>query len=122
MKHIFFFFFAVVLTSCMAWGNDMLLKCKDIQFFETHEMETSPLVKLEVSGLAMHSSLAVNNIDTTTIDGCMTVLVHLTPARKGLRGDFKYNIEVPSAVNSVCFGSTECMIWKRGVGSVKVNP
>jgi len=122
MRSAFYALIFLVLTSCSVWGSDMLLKCKDIQFFKTREVKSETIYNLEISGLAMHSSLAVGNIETTVHDDYMIILVHLVPARKGLRGDFSYNVDVPKTINLVCLGSPDCPIWKRGVGPVKIAP
>lgn len=122
MRNIFILLIVFLLAACSAWGSNMLLNYKDVQFFNIRELRAVPRVSLELSGLAMHSSLAVERIDTKIEDGCMTVFVHLVPAREGLRGDFSYNIDVPETINSVCFGSAKSLIWKRGIGPVKTAP
>jgi hypothetical protein len=97
----------------------MILERKDVQFFELHQTRTTPNVSLKVSGLAFHSSLAVSSVSTRMDDDCMVVLINLEPTRTGLTRNFAYEFDIPEKVNSVCFGSTKYVIWKRGIGPVK---
>jgi hypothetical protein len=93
--------------------NGVLVKYADVQFFKVRETRLSPIVTLELSGLAFHSSLAVDNIETKVSGDCLDVLVHLVPARQGLRGDFTYDVDVPEKVDAVCFGADRKIIWRR---------
>jgi hypothetical protein len=95
------------------------LEYKDVNFFEVRETQFTPIVSLKISGLAMHSSLAVERVVTKTENRSLVVLVHLTPARKDLRGDFTYNFDVPESVDSVKFGMGRHVIWERGIGPIK---
>jgi hypothetical protein len=103
----------------MAFGKATLLEYKDVQFFKVQQMRCSPNVSLQVSGLAFHSSLVVESIETRIDHGCMVVLVNLVPARSGLKGNFTFDFDVPKEVNSVCFGPTKHVIWQRGIGPVE---
>lgn len=108
----------LLMMSC-TYGCTMLLECKDVFSFEVHETQSKPIVTLDISGLAMHSSWAVEKIKTKTEDKSLSVLVYLTLARPGLSGSFIYNFDVPGHVDSVTFGPDRCLIWKRGIGPVK---
>lgn len=118
-----------IITLCLlclfpvfsACGSNMLLRYKSVQNFNVSEIDLKPNVVLEISGLAMHSSYAVKNIETKIDNGCMVVFVHLVLAREGLSGNFSYNINVPDTVNSVCFESANNLIWKRGIGPVRTG-
>ncbi len=107
----------LLMISC-TYGCATLLKCKDVNLFNVRETQDEP-VSLKISGLAMQSSLAVENVETRIEDKNLVVLVHLTRARIGLRRDFTFNFDVPGYVDSVTFGPDKCLIWKRGVGPVK---
>ena len=99
-------------------GDQMWLEFSDVQFFKSKEIKTEMKVFLEISGLAFHSSLAVDGIDTNLQDNVMIVLVHLTSNSYGLRGDFSYNIEIPEKVDSIVFGPSKRVIWKRSTGVI----
>ncbi len=119
MKNLFLSLIVFILATGVVHGEIMLLEYKDVQFFKVREMQSSPNVSLQVSGLAFHSSLAVESIETKVDNGCMVVLVNLVPAHGKLTGNFNYDFDVPREVNSVCFGPTKHVIWKRGVGPVE---
>lgn len=106
------------LMSC-AYGCTTLLKYEDVQFYKLRETQSKPVVSLEISGLAFHSSLAVDKIKTKTKDKSLAVLVYMTLARRGLSGRFTYNFDVPERVDSVTFGPDKHLIWQRSVGPVK---
>jgi hypothetical protein len=108
----------LLMMSC-AYGCIMLLEYKDVNFIKVRETQSEPVISLEISGLAMHSSLEVEKIKTKAEDKSLVVLVYLTLARNGLRGDFTYNFDIPDRVDSVVFGPDKHLIWKRGVGPVK---
>ena len=109
----------ILLMMSFVYGCTTLLEFKDVNFFELRQTQSNPIVSLEISGLAVHSSLAVERIVTKTEDRSLVVLVQLTPARSGLRGDFTYNFDVPESVDSVKFGTGRHVIWRRGVGPTK---
>jgi hypothetical protein len=106
------------MVSCV-YGDTTLLKYKDVQFFKIRETQSMPVVSLEISGLAFHSSLAVEKIETKTEDKSLVVLIYLTLAGRGLSGSFTSNFDIPENVDSVTFGPDRHLIWKRGVGPVK---
>jgi len=119
MKKFFISLFVLLLVTCVVHGEMMLLEYKDVQFFKVCETRSSPNVTLNVSGLAFHSALAVESVQTRADDNCMVVLVQLVPARSELTGSFTCDFDVPEEVNSVCFGPTKHVIWKRGAGTVE---
>ena len=121
MKAIFCMLLCIfpVFSACV--GN-MLLRYKSVQSFKVIEINSKPIISLEISGLAIHSSYAVKSIETKVDNGCMVILVHLVLARKGLSGSFLYKVNVPETVNSVCFECANNLIWKRGIGPIKAAP
>jgi hypothetical protein len=94
-------------------GGGMVLEKRDVQFFKVNETIESGLVHLEISGLAFHSSMAVEKITMSTEGKSISILVYLVAAKKGLSGNFKYNLSVPSNIDLVSFGSTRTVIWNR---------
>jgi hypothetical protein len=97
-------------------ADSMILDYKDVQFFKVQETERGSSIMLELSGLAFHSSLTVESIETQDEDGCIIVLVHLTLARSGLTGNCDDTCDVPENVNCVYFGTSKQLIWKRSSG------
>lgn len=109
----------LLMSSCVE-GREVVLEFKDVQFFKMEmAAETTVTPVLRLSGLAFHSSLAVSEITTTKEEESMVILVHLTPARAGLRGDFEYRLEIPMSVSTVSFGNERRVIWRRDVGPVQ---
>ncbi len=104
--------FIVATMSCSA-KDDMVLDYKDVQFFKLKETNGHPPYSLELSGLAFHSALAVEKIDTDVNQPVLTVYVHLVPAKKGLSGSFEYKFIVPQDVSEVRFGNDQHKIWVR---------
>ncbi|MFZ0927926.1 MAG: hypothetical protein WAN11_04970, partial [Syntrophobacteraceae bacterium] len=66
--------FVFSFVACGAAAGNVILEYKDVQFLKVHETRRGPNVSLELSGLAFHSSLAVESIETQEGDGCMIVL------------------------------------------------
>jgi hypothetical protein len=115
MSKSLFSIMMLLMVSCV-FGDHMLLEYKDVQFFKVRETQSVPIVFLEISGLAFHSSLAVEKVETQREDKSLVILIHLTPARSGLTGNFTYIFDVPASIESVYFGTGKHLIWKRGVG------
>jgi hypothetical protein len=69
--------------------------------------------EVEISGLAFHSALAVERVETSLEGETMVVRVVLGPARKGLSGRFSYAAQVPATVTRVVFGKKGAEIWRR---------
>ncbi len=118
MQKFIFSIITFFLAACTGQRDNMLLDYNDVQFFKVREIKSVPLVSLEISGLAFHSSLAVESIETKTEADCMVILVHLVPTRTGLVGNFTYYLDIPKEINAVCFGTTKHIVWKRCVGAI----
>lgn len=99
----------IVLVAC-AGGKKMILTYQDTQFF--HADYISPN-RLEISGLAFHSSFVIKNIEATQRGREINVSVYLRPANGDGVGNFKYVVDIPSSVTLVTFGSTHEPIWRR---------
>lgn len=105
--------FAICLVTSVAAEDNMILDYKDVQFFKMNERQRGATISLELSGLAFQSSLAVKNIEANFEGDCIVVLVYLTLAKRGLTGSFDYTLDVPENVDSVYFGTSRQLIWKR---------
>jgi hypothetical protein len=114
LKKVALLFVLIFLAAC-AQGSEMLLKAKDVQFFKVNEFRSSSssVTKLEISGLAFHSSLAVREITKNEAGDELTIFVSLTPAKPGLSGNFAYEVTLPANINVVYFGEDKTVIWKR---------
>jgi hypothetical protein len=116
LKLLIFAIIGTLLGAC-ALGAERTLEAKDVVFFKTVEVSSSPLVELKITGLSGHSALVVSDV-TKIVDGdSLTVLVHLALTRSGLSGRFTYDINLPPEVNVVYFGEEKAVIWKRGIGT-----
>lgn len=91
----------------------MVLELKDVQNFKVAEEKIPDGLTLELSGLAFHSSMAVGKVTTNRVGNDLQVIVLLTPARKGLRGDFRYRLAVGDDVERVLFGNERKEVWRR---------
>lgn len=102
--------YVLCISACSAF-NMKVLELRDVQNFSVSETLRDGSLSLRVSGLAFHSALAVERIETTRDKEDLTVKVILVPARKGLSGRFDYTIDVPSGVRRVLFGESGDQIW-----------
>jgi hypothetical protein len=92
-------------------GAPMVLMLEDVQNFNVSDSSNGEVTQLRISGLAFHSSLAVDKI-TTQVDGSnLLVKVELVPARGDLSGRFDYPVDIPSNVKRVYFGDMKHQIW-----------
>ena len=92
----------------------MVLDYKDVVGFHVSEIRSFPGVSLHMSGLVFHSALGIESVETRVDDDCLVVLVHLVLVHGKLTGNLSYDVDVPTEVNSVCFGPTKHVIWERG--------
>jgi hypothetical protein len=93
--------------------NAMTLEFKDVQSFSLSEDRNDGLLSLRISGLAFHSALAVERVETITKDDTIVVKVLLVPARSGLSGRFDHTVSVPSKIQRVVFGENGYQIWPK---------
>src|SRR5689334_8047119 len=94
----------LALLSFFLWGCDknMILELKDVQNFQLAEKRD--VSEVQISGLAFHSALAVDNLTTREDGQDLIVEVHLVRARKGLSGSFKYTVAVRPQTRRILFG------------------
>ena len=108
---------AVAVSSC---GYVIAtLELENVQFFQAQETRQGDTLKLRISGLAMHSSLAIGRISATEKGDTMNITVALVPARKGLSGNMDYEVEIPPHINAINFGTRKAKIWQRNNGNIK---
>lgn len=105
------FLFLQPFLSCD--NRTTVLELKDVAGFKISETKNSDGLELEISGLAFHSSLAVQELITARRDGDLEVKVILTPTSKGRTGSFAYKLGVDGDVNRVLFGNERKVIWQR---------
>jgi len=108
---------ALICSGC-AEDRDTILELKDVQFFQVLPINSSA-GSIKLSGVPMHSALAIRDISTSQHDETLQVFVHLTLVRDKLSGDLNYNLDIPVTVNTVTFGNENDVIWKRGAGEVE---
>lgn len=109
---------ATAIVSCTE-GRDMILEAKDVQFLKVEETRAPPAARLQVSGLAFHSSLGVTDINTTVSEKSLIILVRLGPSGRGASGNFSRELDIPETVDKVLFGKDKVMLWKRGAGALR---
>ena len=119
LMKVLVFFLAALLSSCASVAPEMVLELKDTQFFQAHQTSSAP-TKIDLTGLAFHSSMAVRNITVVQHGSTSQILVHLTAASTGLSGNFRFIFSVPPATNDVRFGNEKTLIWTRAEGMVKM--
>jgi hypothetical protein len=112
----FLFIFGTIISGCA--GESMILELKDVQFFKSEQISSTPPT-IRISGLAFHSSMAVQQITATRADDTSQILIHMVLTRPSLSGSFDYTYEVPSSVNAVTFGNEKTPIWNRSSGLIK---
>jgi hypothetical protein len=115
LARLYFLALIAVVAACDR-ENSVVLHLKDVQFFSAEEISHSPLT-IRISGLAFHSSLAVQHIVVVRDKDSLQVLVYLTPTRQGLSGNFSYDLVIPNEINDVRFGEEKASIWHRNTAS-----
>jgi len=101
----------VTLASACFGLNVVPLEFKDVQNFSVREIRSDGSLSLQVSGLAFHSALAVDRIETSTENETMIIKILLVPTRTGLSGRFDYTVSVPPNIKRVLFGENRYQIW-----------
>ena len=89
------------------------MEVKDTQSFRVQQTNLSSPVTIEFSGLALHSSLTVEEITPIETGDTAQILVRLTPAHASLSGNFEYTYVVPPEIDRVTFGKENTLIWSR---------
>jgi len=114
-------FMAIILLACneqrkqKIGDNSMILEYKDIQGFSLKIIQISNPTRLEISGLAMHSSLVVTELKTAVSSTKLNVKILLGITKKGFSGSFVFRIDVPDSVKDVVLGNNEYPIWQREI-------
>jgi hypothetical protein len=102
-----------VSAACVAAMKigEVVLEYRDVQNFSISEHLVDGGREIEISGLAFHSSLAVERMTTEVKGDSLLVRVILVRAREGLSGRFKFTVSVPREVKTVVFGDQLHEIW-----------
>jgi hypothetical protein len=90
-----------------------ILEFKDVQDFSMREVRQGDALNLHMSGLAFHSSLAVDRIEQVTEGDTRRVRVVLCLASKAKSGRFNFDVAVPKGVRRVLFGNEGHEVWVR---------
>ncbi|MCI5127579.1 MAG: hypothetical protein D3907_03545 [Candidatus Electrothrix sp. AUS3] len=110
-KLFFIMFCTVFSTGC---ARDMVLEFKDIQSFHIEVIsKKEESVKIRLSGLAFHSSLAVKDMKVERREHEMQIIIFLSRAKLGMSGSFEYTLTLPSDVSIVTLGQERKLIWDR---------
>lgn len=98
-----------ILTGC---EKEMIVEAKDVSFSQITSVATAQGQTLHIEGLVFHSSLAVAKIDVEREGQDVTMLVRLTPTRKGLSGRF---VDIPLApgTSRILFGASKVEVWPK---------
>lgn len=89
----------------------MVLSFEDVQNLDVSEVSDGEVRQLRISGLAFHSSLAVERMTTQIKGSIMLVKIELVLTRPELSGRFAYTVNIPSNVTRVFFGDLKHQIW-----------
>ena len=98
-------------TSCVFQNGDLVLN--DMVCVNIEETQTDGSTRLEISGLALHSALAVERMDARRDGTDLLVTLSLVPAHEEISGSFRYAFDVPDGVTRVRFGDWRAQIWPR---------
>ena len=105
----------VVLTCAAASGcrgvNATVLERRDVLNFTATPLDVQGVRLLRVAGLAMHSALTVQRVETLSEDGVVRVRVMMALARKDQSGSFDLVVLVPATVTKVEFGDERAVVW-----------
>jgi hypothetical protein len=88
-----------------------VLEQKDVQNFSVSAPEAPGLRLVRVTGLAMHSALAVERVETQTEAGTVRIRVVMALAKQDQAGTFDVVVQVPASVKQVGFGDERTVIW-----------
>jgi hypothetical protein len=93
-----------------------IVEAKDVNFMENRNIGSADAPVIRLRGLVFHSALAVERFDLTQSGSDVSLIVHLTPARRGLSGSFHLDVPLPAADGRIHFGRDATVIWpKAGV-------
>jgi hypothetical protein len=92
------------------------LERRDVQNFSASPLDVQGLRLVRVTGLAMHSALAVQRVETQTEDGAVRVRIEMALAKKDQTGSFDVVVLVPDSASKVEFGDERAVIWPPASG------
>ena len=96
-----------------------ILEFRDVANFSVEQTGTPEQIKLTISGLAMHSALAVERMVTEIHGDTMGLKLILVLARKGMSGSFTFQVDIPPTVSKVEFGDRKERIWLRHASKLR---
>ena len=101
-----------LLAACAGVGAKTL-ELRDVQNFSMTETLQDGQWALRLSGLAFHSALAVERVETVRRADALVVKVLLSVETRGKTGQFDFVVDVPPGVERVLFGEEGRQIWPR---------
>lgn len=104
-----------LMLACSGYYGEQALKLEHVQFFNVRQTQPG---ELRISGIAVHSSLSVQRIESVLGGREIQVRVVLVPAKKGLSGSFAYVAVLNDTVEKVTFGDEHTLIWTRERGAI----
>src|SRR5262245_37963071 len=88
-----------------------VLELRDVCDFAVVETHVGEARRLELSGRAFHSALAVDGIRTPRQGSDLVVRIILVFTEPGLSSRFDYTVNVADDVARVLFGEEQIVIW-----------
>ena len=100
----------IFIVGC--FGSSSVLE-HDYTSFDTIKEIGDPTTAVKISGLVLHSSLAVNKIKVIKNGNEIQIFIYLKIAKKDLTGNFDYTVDVPADVTRITFGRERFIVWER---------
>jgi len=90
-----------------------VLEHEQVLSFKQAESIKNGVTRLMITGQCGHSALAIDRIETKTVNNSMSVRAYLSLVKNdGKSGTLNIDLEIPHDVNEVRFGKKEILIWK----------
>jgi hypothetical protein len=102
----------VTLAGC-AGVSGAILESRDTKDLAVESCATCQDQFVRISGLSMHSALAVQRVETLREGGSLRVLVYMALAKEGASGRFNVEVPVPPGVDQVLLGGEGVLVWRR---------
>lgn len=100
-----------LLLLALAGCATTVLETEYVAQSEVQKVKRSGRGFVEVSGLAMHSSMGVEDVDVQREGDDIFILVKMVPMRKGLSGNYSAMIPITSGKERIYFGENKKQIW-----------
>lgn len=104
-----------VQSQCLAknMSHDTVLELNEVNFLSVKQGSEPNDDLIIISGLAMHSLLAVGDILISFSSDAIHVKIIMVPALSGLRSDFKVPILITEGKEKIYFGNEKNVLWER---------